>query len=41
MEGRLSALKEMRPALAKLYNALDGKQHDKADELLTVMGCMM
>jgi hypothetical protein len=31
----------MRPALAKLYNALDGKQHDKADELLTVMGCMM
>ena len=41
MEGRVSAFKEMKPALAKLYDALDVKQRDAADELLTVMGCMM
>jgi hypothetical protein len=41
MEGRLSALKEMKPALAKLYDALDAKQREAADEFLTVMGCMM
>ena len=37
MEGRVSALKEMKPALAKLCDALDAKQRDAADELLTVM----
>ena len=41
MEGRLTALKEMKPALAKLYDALEAKQREKADGLLTVMGCIM
>jgi hypothetical protein len=41
MEGRLAALKEVRPALADLYAALNADQKDKADELLTGMGCMM
>jgi hypothetical protein len=41
MEGRLSALKEMKPALATLHETLDVKQREAADELLTVMGCMM
>ncbi len=41
MDGRLGALKEMRPALVALYDALSGDQKQKADELLTGMGCMM
>jgi hypothetical protein len=41
METRLAALKEMQPAVAKLYEALDATQKDAADDLLTVMGCMM
>ena len=41
MDGRLNALKEMKPALAKLYEGLDSKHREKADELLTVVGCMM
>jgi hypothetical protein len=41
MEERLTALKEMRPALSALYDALDEKQKQKADDLLTGMGCMM
>jgi hypothetical protein len=41
MEGRLNGLKEMKPAVAKLYEALDGKQREKADAVLTSMGCMM
>jgi hypothetical protein len=41
MDGRLSAFKEMRPALAKLHDALDAKQREAANELLTIMGCMM
>lgn len=41
METRLNALKEMQPALAKLYEALDEKQRETADQLLTGMGCMM
>ena len=41
MDGRLSALKEMKPALVKLHDTLDAKQRAAADELLTVMGCMM
>jgi hypothetical protein len=41
METRLNALKEMRPAMIKLYEALDESQRTNAEELLTVMGCMM
>jgi hypothetical protein len=41
MESRVSALKEIKPALAKLYDALSSEQKQKADELLTGMGCMM
>jgi hypothetical protein len=41
METRLMALKEMQPAVAKLYEALDATQKEAADDLLTVMGCMM
>jgi hypothetical protein len=41
MESRLSALKEVKPALANLYAALSDDQKKKADELLTGMGCMM
>lgn len=41
MEGRLAALKEVKPALDKLYAALSDDQKKKADQLLTGMGCMM
>jgi hypothetical protein len=41
MEARLSGLKEMKPAVAKLYDALDSKQRDTANAVLTTMGCMM
>jgi hypothetical protein len=41
MEGRLTALKDVKPALASLYAALNDEQKKKADELLTGMGCMM
>ena len=41
MESRVSALKEVKPALDKLYAALSDEQKKKADELLTGMGCMM
>ena len=41
MDSRVSALKEIKPALAKLYDALSSDQKKKADELLTGMGCMM
>ena len=41
MDGRLGALKEMRPALGALYDALSAEQKQKADGLLTGMGCMM
>ena len=41
MDSRLAALKEIKPALAKLYAALSAEQKKKADELLTGMGCMM
>ena len=41
METRLAALKEIKPALAKLYAALSAEQKKKADEVLTGMGCMM
>jgi hypothetical protein len=41
MEGRLSTLKEVKPALTALYAALNDEQKKKADALLTGMGCMM
>ena len=41
MEGRLSTLKEIKPALATFYNALSDDQKKKADQLLVGMGCMM
>ena len=41
MEGRVMALKEIKPALSALYTALSDEQKKKADELLTGMGCMM
>jgi len=41
MEGRVVALKEVKPALGVLYSALSDDQKKKADQLLTGMGCMM
>ncbi|MCB1413515.1 MAG: Spy/CpxP family protein refolding chaperone [Xanthobacteraceae bacterium] len=41
MESRVAALKEVKPALEKLYAALSDTQKGKADEILTGMGCMM
>jgi len=41
MESRIAALKEVKPALANLYEALSSDQKKKADELLTGMGCMV
>ena len=41
MEGRVAALKEVKPALGALYAAFGAEQKTKADALLTGMGCMM
>ena len=41
MDGRLASLKEVKPALAALYDALGDEQKKKADQVLTGMGCMM
>jgi hypothetical protein len=41
MESRIAALKEVKPALEKLYAALSDEQKGKADEILTGIGCMM
>ena len=41
MEGRLAALKEIKPRLEQLYSTLNDDQKKKADQLLTGMGCMM
>jgi hypothetical protein len=41
MEGRVAALKEVKPVLGALYAALSDAQTKKADQLLTGMGCMM
>jgi hypothetical protein len=41
MEGRLQALKNVKPPLGALYGALSDDQKKRADELLTGMGCMM
>ena len=41
MEARLQALKDLKPTLTALYDALSDDQKKKADQLLTGMGCMM
>jgi hypothetical protein len=41
MEGRIKALQDVKPALAKLYDELTAEQKSKADEILTTMGCMI
>jgi hypothetical protein len=41
LESRLSTLKEIKPVLVTLYNALNDDQKKKADQLLIGMGCMM
>lgn len=41
IEGRLKALKEMKPVLASLYAVLTAEQKTKADQLLTGMGGKM
>jgi hypothetical protein len=41
MEAQLKALTDVKPFLAKLYEALSADQKKKADDLLTAMGCMM
>jgi hypothetical protein len=41
MESRTKALNDLKPALAKLYEALSAVQKKSADEILTSVGCMM
>lgn len=41
MESRIEALKQVKPALDKLYASLSDEQKKKADNVLTGMGCMM
>ncbi len=41
MEGRVKALKDIKPKLAALYDALSDEQKKKADQLLGHMGCMV
>jgi hypothetical protein len=41
MEGRIKALQDVKPALAKLYEVLTAEQKSKADAILTTMGCMI
>jgi hypothetical protein len=41
MEGRIKALQDVKPVLAKLYEALSAEQKKTADDILTGMGCMM
>lgn len=40
MENRLVGLKEEKPVLEKLYATLSEEQKNKADKILTGMGCM-
>ncbi len=40
MEGRLATLKQVKPALEKLYGVLSDAQKETANKLLTGMGCM-
>ena len=41
MEKRLASLKEIKPALDKLYAPLSDSRKKKADQILTNMGFMM
>ena len=41
MKLRADSLKELKPALTALYEALNESQKKKADAILTGMGCMM
>jgi hypothetical protein len=41
MEGRIKALQDVKPTLAKLYDELTPDQKSKADEILTTIGCMI
>jgi len=41
MESRVKALNDVKPALAKLYEALTTDQKMKANEILSGMGCMI
>ena len=41
LESRAATLKELRKPLGALYATLDAAQKQKADALLTGMGCMM
>jgi hypothetical protein len=41
METRVKTLQDVKPVLAKLYEALSAEQKKKADEILTGMGCKM
>ena len=41
MDGRIKALRDVKPILANLYDELTAEQKKKADEILTAMGCMM
>jgi hypothetical protein len=41
MEGRIKALQDVKPMLAKLYDELTAEQKSKADEILTAMGCII
>lgn len=40
MQGRLATLKQVKPALEKLYGVLSEAQKEKANKVLTGMGCM-
>ena len=41
MESRTKVLKDVKPTLVKLYEALSAEQKKKADDILTGMGCLM
>lgn len=41
MDKRAASLKQLKPALAALYDALNEAQKKKANAILTGMGCMM
>ena len=41
MDKRAQLLKEVKPTLAALYNALSADQKKKSDQILTGMGCTM
>jgi LTXXQ motif family protein len=41
MEGRVAAMRELKPALTQLYAVLTDDQKKKADQILIGMGCMM